>query len=82
MGASLARMKKALGVGFGVLAVLSLEGTSLAADYGAKGTEAATTSTLPAGTGGATGGKVVVPSGAGPWPILVASHGFSASADA
>jgi pimeloyl-ACP methyl ester carboxylesterase len=52
-----------------------------AADYGAKGTEATTTTALAAGTGGATGGKLVVPNGAGPYPLIVASHGFSATSD-
>lgn len=52
-----------------------------AADYGAKGTEATTTTALAAGTGGATGGKLVVPNGAGPYPLIVASHGFSANSD-
>jgi dienelactone hydrolase len=60
------------------LAAITHASASFAAtDFGAKGPEATTTSNLPAGA--ATGGKLVVPNGAGPYPILVASHGFSAS---
>ncbi|MBL8609485.1 MAG: hypothetical protein JNL38_19290 [Myxococcales bacterium] len=74
-------MKKALALGLGIASLVGLEATSFAAnDYGAKGPEATTTTNLPTSTG-ATGGKVIVPNGAGPYPILVASHGFSASAD-
>ena len=36
---------------------------------------------MPADAGGASGGKLVVPTGAGPYPLLVTSHGFSAAAD-
>ena len=52
-----------------------------AADYGAAGTLTTKTSQLPANDGGATGGYVVVPDGAGPFPLVIASHGWSASAD-
>ena len=54
---------------------------ALAADYAAEGPEAHATSDLPAGAGGASGGKLVVPTGPGPYPLVVASHGFSAAAD-
>jgi dienelactone hydrolase len=48
------------------------------ADYSAVGPEAITTTDLPASTdGGATGGSLVVPNGAGPYPLLVTTHGFS-----
>ncbi len=50
-----------------------------APDYGVKGSEPTTTTDLPAGTLGTTGSKLVVPGGAGPYPVLVTSHGFSAS---
>jgi pimeloyl-ACP methyl ester carboxylesterase len=63
------------------LALVCSASRAHAADYGAKGTEATTTTALAAGTGGATGGKLVVPNGAGPYPLIVASHGFSASSD-
>jgi dienelactone hydrolase len=36
---------------------------------------------LKAGFGGAAGGKLVVPNAAGVYPLIVASHGFSATAD-
>lgn len=51
------------------------------ADYGAKGSVATTTTNLSAGFGGATGGKLVVPNAPGTYPLIVASHGFSATAD-
>lgn len=63
-----------------LLGVATLGGSALAADYGAKGPETTATTDLPRGSGGADGGKVVVPSGPGPFPLVVASHGFSASA--
>ncbi len=51
------------------------------ADYSAKGSVATTTTNLSAGFGGATGGKLVVPNAPGTYPLIVASHGFSATAD-
>lgn len=56
-------------------------GAASAADYGVKGSVATTTTSLSAGFGGATGGKLVVPNAPGTYPLIVASHGFSASAD-
>lgn len=53
----------------------------LAADYGAKGSETFTESALSTQATGASGGTLVVPDGAGPYPVIVASHGFSASAN-
>lgn len=50
------------------------------ADYADPGPEAFAVSALSP-TGGATGGSLVVPSSPGPYPLLVLSHGFSASAD-
>lgn len=61
------------------VAMTSFAGSAVAADYGAKGPETFTTTNLAPGSTGATGGKLVVPNGAGPYPIIVASHGFSAS---
>lgn len=52
-----------------------------AVDYSAAGPETVATSDLPANAGGATSGKLVVPNGAGPYPLIVASHGWSASPD-
>lgn len=66
----------------GTLTSLVFVSTSMsakAADYGVKGPEATTTTALAPGASGATGGKLVVPNGAGPYPIIIASHGFSAS---
>jgi dienelactone hydrolase len=54
---------------------------ALAADYAAEGPEPHATTDLPVDAGGASGGKLVVPTGAGPYPLLVTSHGFSANAD-
>ena len=62
------------------LVTFAMEGAALAADYGAKGPETTATTDLPRGSGGADGGKVVVPAGPGRYPLVVASHGFSASA--
>jgi MYXO-CTERM domain-containing protein len=44
------------------------------ADYGQAGPEKFATSNIDAG-------KLVVPAGQGPYPLIVATHGFSASAD-
>ena len=52
-----------------------------AVDYAAPGPEAHATTDLPANAGGATSGKLVVPTGPGPYPLVVASHGWSASPD-
>jgi dienelactone hydrolase len=53
---------------------------SAEADYAVDGPEATTTTDLPASTdGGAIGGSLVVPNGAGPYPLLVTTHGFSGS---
>ncbi|MGZ6095954.1 MAG: poly(ethylene terephthalate) hydrolase family protein, partial [Polyangiales bacterium] len=52
-----------------------------AADYAAKGSVATTTTTLAMGFAGSSGGKLVVPNATGTYPLIVASHGFSASAD-
>src|SRR3954451_5232853 len=52
-----------------------------AADYSVDGTLAVTVSELPKPQAGANGGKLVVPKGAGPYPLVIASHGFSANAD-
>ncbi len=75
---TLARTTTALTI---TLALVCFGSRAHAADYGVKGTEATTTTALAAGTGGATGGKLVVPNGAGPYPLIVASHGFSANSD-
>jgi dienelactone hydrolase len=50
-----------------------------AASYSAQGSFTYTTSDLPAGAGGAEGGKLIVPDGDGPYPLVIASHGWSAS---
>ena len=55
--------------------------TASAADYSVDGPLAVTVSDLPNPQAGAHGGKLVVPNGAGPYPLVVASHGFSATAD-
>jgi hypothetical protein len=66
----------------GTLISLALVSTSTAAlaapDYGVKGPEAFTKSTFPSGTGGSGGGDLFVPNGAGPYPVIVANHGFTA----
>ena len=64
---------------FVALAVSLVPSVALA-DYADPGPEANAVSALSP-TGGATGGSLVVPKGAGPYPLLIASHGFSASAD-
>ena len=76
-------MKRAL-TSTALLALVAVAGNARAAtDYAAQGPEATTTSTLPtAGSGGMTDpGSLVVPNGAGPYPLLVTSHGFSAGSD-
>lgn len=64
-----------------LLAIVCGASAASAADYSAKGTVATTTTNLASGVGGASGGKLVVPNAAGTYPLIVASHGFSASAD-
>lgn len=61
------------------IAVLTITSKSLAADFATKGPVATTTSALPAGFAGATGGKLVVPTPPGKYPLVIASHGWSAS---
>lgn len=56
------------------------QGSAFGADYGAKGPESSTEAPLDPQSTGATGGTLLVPNGAGPYPVLVVSHGFSASA--
>jgi hypothetical protein len=56
------------------------QGSAFGADYGAKGPESSTEVPLDPQSTGATGGTLLVPTGAGPYPVLVVSHGFSASA--
>jgi hypothetical protein len=52
-----------------------------ATDYSAAGPLTVTRSNLGSTEGGSIGGYVVVPDGAGPYPLIVASHGWSADAD-
>jgi len=56
------------------------QGSAFGADYGAKGPESSAEVPLDPQSTGATGGTLLVPNGAGPYPVLVVSHGFSASA--
>ena len=64
---------------FAALVVLLLPSVALA-DYAALGTETYIVSPLVP-NGGAADGSLIVPNGAGPYPLLVLSHGFSATAD-
>ena len=52
-----------------------------ATDYSAPGPLQVTTGNLGSTEGGSIGGYVVVPEGAGPYPLIIASHGWSAAAD-
>jgi dienelactone hydrolase len=72
---------KVLCFGLAMVGTISWVGTAAAVDYGDKGPVATTTTNLKAGFGGATGGKLVVPNAPGTYPLIVASHGFSATAD-
>ena len=68
------------------LVVVPVMGVFLAAearatDYSAPGPLQVTTGNLGATEGGSIGGYVVVPEGAGPYPLIIASHGWSAAAD-
>jgi dienelactone hydrolase len=67
--------------GFAGIVAMATVSPAQAADYGAAGPLQVTTSSLPANEGGATGGYVIVPQGAGPYPLIIASHGWSAAAD-
>ena len=74
-------MKGSHGFGLGVaLAATALAPSTWAIDYGAKGAHTFQTTDLPANAGGATGGKLVVPDEPGVYPLIIASHGWSASA--
>src|SRR5205085_5331287 len=64
-----------------VIALVTSAAASATADYAAKGSVATTTTNLPMSFAGANGGKLVVPNAAGTYPLIVASHGFSANAD-
>ncbi len=78
-----ARMKLRSMIGTLTSLVVATTGSSALAapDYGAKGPEVTATSNMPPGATGATSVKLVVPNGAGPYPVIIASHGFAASAD-
>ena len=78
-----ARMKLRSMIGTLVSLVVATTGSSALAapDYGAKGPETTATSNMPPGASGATSAKLVVPNGAGPYPVIIASHGFAASSD-
>ena len=51
------------------------------ADYSDPGPLTTTTSALAPDAGGAPSGDLVVPDGPGPYPLIVASHGWSAAAE-
>jgi MYXO-CTERM domain-containing protein len=59
-----------------LIALLAFERSARAQDYADAGTFAVDTSTADAG---GTPVDVVVPEGAGPFPLIIASHGFSAT---
>jgi MYXO-CTERM domain-containing protein len=69
----------AAGAALGVLVVVPTR--AFAIDYSVAGPLTYTETDIPNGTGGSIGGHLVVPDGAGPFPLIVASHGFSASGD-
>ena len=74
-------MKGSHGFGLGVaLAAVATSPSTWAIDYGTKGAHAFQTTDLPANAGGSTGGKLVVPDEPGVYPLIIASHGWSASA--
>lgn len=56
------------------LAIICSLSSRAYADYAQAGPEATTTSDLPA-----SAGSLVVPNGAGPYPLLVASHGWAST---
>jgi MYXO-CTERM domain-containing protein len=66
--------------GFQLVALL-VTSTAHATDYSAPGPLTVTTGNLGSTEGGSIGGYVVVPSGSGPYPLIIASHGWSATAD-
>ena len=63
-----------------LMACTSIAGLARA-DYGDPGTEAVTVAPNQPTAGGATSVQLAVPAGKGPFPLLVLSHGFSASGD-
>jgi MYXO-CTERM domain-containing protein len=63
-----------------IVAMLTIS-PAYATDYSAPGPLTVTTGNLGSTEGGSTGGYVVVPEGAGPFPLIIASHGWSAAAD-
>src|SRR6476620_5993750 len=70
----------ATSMGLVVVSLVGVVGTASAADYTGKGSLTTKTTALPNGQGGSSGGKLVVPDAAGSYPLIVASHGFSANA--
>ena len=74
------RFDRAL-VGFVVAVALLVAAPAARAqtDYADAGSHAYGTTALDAGTAGATGGSLVVPNDPGPFPLLIASHGWSAA---
>ncbi|HEY8091585.1 MAG TPA: hypothetical protein VIF09_27155, partial [Polyangiaceae bacterium] len=70
-----------MGVLVGSMVSLAATSPAWATDYSQPGPLAVTTGALGSTEGGSTGGYVVVPQGSGPYPLIIASHGWSASAD-
>lgn len=71
---------KGISMGALALAITAVTGAAHATDYSADGASTYTSGALTP-SGGASGGYLVVPDGAGPFPFIVASHGWSAAAD-
>ncbi len=74
-------MKRPLVIAWATSIALAAAPSRAAIDYAQPGPHSFTTTDITAGTAGAAAGKLVVPNDAGPFPLLVASHGWSASAD-
>lgn len=63
----------------GLVLTLCATRAQAAPDYAQPGPLSYSTSTLENVDGGVQGGSLVVPAGAGPYPLLIASHGWSAT---
>ena len=74
-------MKQCVAVGLALAFGTTTTAARAATDYAQAGPHATTTTTFASGTAGSLGGSIVVPNDAGVYPLIIASHGWSAASD-